>query len=525
MGEGLSGAGRIAVELRVGVTGHRWLDPSDVSLVEVVGDALTRVRAACTASSTDATPVGLTVVSSLAEGADRIVAQAALAMGARLEVVLPLAEADFRADFADERSAGEFTALLERAASVTVVPGDPERPEAYGAAGRMVLHRSDVLLAMWDGAPARGEGGTGALVETAQAAGKACCWIKVANRTPAHAVIAAVPDSVVLLEPAAFAGLDWYNRQRVALGDSRGLPEGYPQSGPVAHWALPYFRRADRLATRLQRRFRMISRALYVLSVVAIGVSALQITFFPEHPSVAWAELAALLLILGLLAWSRRSRLLQRWLAVRFFAERIRSLAFLVELTDEGALKTATPEDEDDGPVNEWMRRAISELWIQAPRKEVAPADLLAQSRVRLADEWVLPQVAYHRATSRRSDHLRHVFGVLTFVLFGLSVVAALVHAMHWVHNEHGVDSVDFMSVLVPAAAAGLGGYAAQRDYARLAIRSSAMARVLNRAVDDLQDAQTMDELLRIVQRIEDTLEGESSDWYAAARLREPELP
>jgi hypothetical protein len=117
------------------------------------------------------------------------------------------------------------------------------------------------------------------------------------------------------------------------------------------------------------------------------------------------------------------------------------------------------------------------------------------------------------------------VFGVLTFVLFGLSVVAALVHAMHWVDSEHGVDSVDFMSVLVPAAAAGLGGYAAQRDYARLAIRSSAMARVLNRAVDDLQDAQTMDELLRIVQRIEDTLEGESSDWYAAARLREPELP
>jgi hypothetical protein len=525
MGEGFSGDGRVSVELRVGVTGHRWLDPSDVSLVDVVRDALTRIRTACTSSSTDATRVGLTVVSSLAEGADRIVAQAALAMGARLEVVLPLVEADFRADFADDRSAGEFTALLERASSVTVVPGNPERPEAYGAAGRMVMHRSDVLLAMWDGAPARGEGGTGALVDTAQAADKALCWIKVANQTPAHAMIATAPDSVVLLEPAAFAGLDWYNRQRVEVADSPALPEGYPQSGPVAHWALPYFLRADRLATRLQRRFRMISRALYVLSVVAIGVSALQITFFPEHPSVAWVELAALLLVLGLLAWSRRSRLLQRWLAVRFFAERIRSLAFLVELTDEGALKTAAPEDEDDGPVNEWMRRAISELWIQAPRRDLAPTVLVAQSRVRLADEWVLPQVAYHRATSQRSDHLRHVFGVLTFVLFGLSVVAALVHAMHWVHNEHGVDSVDFMTVLVPAAAAGLGGYAAQRDYARLAIRSSAMGRVLGRAVDDLQDAQTMDELLRIVQRVEDTLEGESSDWYAAARLREPELP
>jgi hypothetical protein len=525
MGEGLAGDGRIGVELRVGVTGHRWLDGSDLALVDVVRDALNRIQRACSSAGTDVTRVGLTVVSSLAEGADRIVARAALALGARLEVVLPLPEADFRSDFTDQRSADEFRVLLARAASVTIVPGNPSRPEAYAAAGRMVLHRSDVLLAMWDGAPARGAGGTGDLVGTAQDAGQPLYWVKVAHRSPTHAVTAAAPESVVLLEQEAFAGLDWYNRQVVPLEDDIELPEGYPQSGPVAHWAVPYFLRADRLATRLQWRFRITSRSLYVLSVVAIGVSALQLSFFPEHPSVAWGELAALLLVLGLLAWSRRSRVLQRWLAVRFFAERIRSLAFLVELTDEGALKTAAPEDEDDGPVNEWMRRAISELWIQAPRRDVATADLLGQSRVRLADEWVLPQVAYHRATSHRSDQLRRVFGVLTFVLFGLSVVVALVHAMNWVHEDAGVQSVDFISVLVPAAAAGLGGYAAQRDYARVAIRSSAMARVLGRAVDELQGAKTMDELLRIVQRIEDTLEGEASDWYAAARLREPELP
>src|SRR6476646_291202 len=128
MGEGMSGDGRVALELRVGVTGHRWLDPSDTVLADVVREALTRIRNACTSSDTAVTRVQLTVVSSLAEGADRIVARVALAMGARLEVVLPLAETDFRADFADERSASEFSTLLERAASVTIVPGRPERP-------------------------------------------------------------------------------------------------------------------------------------------------------------------------------------------------------------------------------------------------------------------------------------------------------------------------------------------------------------------------------------------------------------
>jgi hypothetical protein len=90
MGEGLAGDGRIGVELRVGVTGHRWLDGSDLALVDVVRDALNRIQRACSSAGTDVTRVGLTVVSSLAEGADRIVARAALALGARLEVVLPL---------------------------------------------------------------------------------------------------------------------------------------------------------------------------------------------------------------------------------------------------------------------------------------------------------------------------------------------------------------------------------------------------------------------------------------------------
>lgn len=146
--------------LCVGVTGHRRLaDPDAVAgQVDRVLDALAptegghRIRA----------------VSSLAEGADRIVAARVLARPrAGLTAILPLPAPDYRRDFPD--SVDEFDSLLSRADTVSVVePPRPERTEAYLAAGRAVADASDVLIAVWDGAPAAGRGGTAEIVRYAR---------------------------------------------------------------------------------------------------------------------------------------------------------------------------------------------------------------------------------------------------------------------------------------------------------------------------------------------------------------------
>ncbi|MCW2768120.1 MAG: hypothetical protein JWO11_4079, partial [Nocardioides sp.] len=117
----------------------------------------------------------LVVVSSLAEGADRIVAARVLTRpGARLEVVLPLGADDYATDFAGPDSRREFADLLMAATQVVVVPADdrdPSREAAYARAGTAMLHASDVLLALWDGQDARGRGGTGQVVAEARALG------------------------------------------------------------------------------------------------------------------------------------------------------------------------------------------------------------------------------------------------------------------------------------------------------------------------------------------------------------------
>lgn len=151
------------MELRVGVSGHRHLADT--------GGAARAVDAQLDDLLTDPDTT-LVAVSSLAEGADRIVAERALARGGSLDVQLPLPPDDYAEDF--PATTGEFDALLAAARHVTVVPkdrADDSREAAYERAGHAVLAECDVLLALWDGEPARGQGGTADMVAQARRAG------------------------------------------------------------------------------------------------------------------------------------------------------------------------------------------------------------------------------------------------------------------------------------------------------------------------------------------------------------------
>jgi hypothetical protein len=114
----------------------------------------------------------LAIVSSLAEGSDSIVAEAGLAAGFELEVVLPFGRAEYVVDFQTPASRARFEHLLARASRVFELSGDAdERPPAYEAAGLFMLAQIDLLLAIWDGKGAAGIGGTGQIVGRAMADG------------------------------------------------------------------------------------------------------------------------------------------------------------------------------------------------------------------------------------------------------------------------------------------------------------------------------------------------------------------
>ncbi len=163
--------------IRIGVTGHRIL--TDIEKIDAAVEvALRRIE--------DRFPgEALTVISALAEGADRIVARHVLARsGARLVVPLPLRKSDYMADFTSKESRAEFLNLLERTADVVEMPRAPSREQAYEAAGNYVLDNSDVLITIWDGREAQGPGGTADIVQRARKRRLPIAWVHAGNRKP-----------------------------------------------------------------------------------------------------------------------------------------------------------------------------------------------------------------------------------------------------------------------------------------------------------------------------------------------------
>jgi len=94
-----------------------------------------------------------------------------------LHVVLPMASGDYCEDFPSAESLAEYQSLLDRAAVVKELEPQTERNASYEAAGRYVVDHCDTLIAVWDGQPARGRGGTGEIVAYARDQGRPMYWI------------------------------------------------------------------------------------------------------------------------------------------------------------------------------------------------------------------------------------------------------------------------------------------------------------------------------------------------------------
>jgi len=158
------------VPLVVAVTGHRDLLPAEIPAIrEQVRRFLCDLR--------DTYPGRIVaVMSPLAEGADRLVAEEAITLRMPLHVPLPLPRDLYVRDFATPESVAHFDALCAAAIEVydlPLVPGNtvaligehgPGRARQYAQAGVFLCAHCHVLLALWDGKVSDQLGGTSQVV-------------------------------------------------------------------------------------------------------------------------------------------------------------------------------------------------------------------------------------------------------------------------------------------------------------------------------------------------------------------------
>jgi hypothetical protein len=159
-----------SVELIMGVSGHRWVNESP-KLLNAIDEVLEKIIE-CYSSKE------LVLVSPLAEGADRIVAKRAISLpNVRLIALLPFPMEEYLEDFSSKESEREFQELYYQAEQVEELPGSLDREEAYLELGKVLINQSDLVIAIWDGKPAKGKGGTEEVVQMAREQGMPLAWI------------------------------------------------------------------------------------------------------------------------------------------------------------------------------------------------------------------------------------------------------------------------------------------------------------------------------------------------------------
>lgn len=236
----------------VAITGHQDIAPAQAAALQTqITGLLETIRARiCTAcapghSATNPFDAGRATrfrfVTALAPGADQIGARAALATTQdgpddprrwRLNVILPfdrdtyaaLARATLRDKGLDDAiitaaieaidtlaaQADRVLELTDRASGVGDVLATHDRARQsrrYATLGQMLVRQADLLIALWDGAPARGPGGTAEVVSEARRSGVPVVWIDPARPGDARSF---VPDAGTAHPPisGAAAALD-----------------------------------------------------------------------------------------------------------------------------------------------------------------------------------------------------------------------------------------------------------------------------------------------------------------------------
>ncbi|WP_198152778.1 hypothetical protein [Pseudofrankia sp. DC12] len=143
----------------IGITGHRGLpaDIEDYARSEIL-KILSRYEGP-----------DLVGISCIADGPDSIFAQEVLNHGGQLTVVVPATR--YREGLPETHHA-LYDELLGEATSIVALPHEASESTAHQDASERLVDKADLLIAVWDGQPSRGFGGTADVVAYAYNTGK-----------------------------------------------------------------------------------------------------------------------------------------------------------------------------------------------------------------------------------------------------------------------------------------------------------------------------------------------------------------
>jgi hypothetical protein len=479
----------------VGFSGHRQLhDPA--SAASAVTRALELLR-----KETDGEWVAL---SSVATGGDQMFAERARALGMSWYAVLPMPRAAFSQDFS-EAEWQEVEKALGQAENVQVIAESGSREDAYLDCGMETVNGSDVLVAVWDGEPARGRGGTADVIEYAKSIGK----------------------PLLIIDAATFAARkeNWGKIERgdLNLANLNHLPdtaarlEGNPFNAPDA--IFNFQQKCDYAASKGAPQFRRLIASTVLLHVAATLIAAAALAFGLHYLAMPWAKLTCLAAALGVaIVLRRHAHSHDSWVRCRLAAEFCRSA-----LATWGLPRTVPLFQELDLPSVRGLTRSLQ---ILHSRSTAARQASMEEFKRIYLEKRIHDQISYYERQEGRAlplfNRLKAGFWIATILALICTAAYALadtidVEVSEWIQST----IFYFLPIALPVVAASLISLISINDLQRRVARYREMRSMLEDSRTQITFCQTWNSLERLVLRTERVLLREVLEWHSITRFSE----
>lgn len=491
----MSGDSTLPLFRVVGFSGHRQLaDPA--AAASAITAALAELR--------QELPGDWIGLSSVAMGGDLLFVEQVLSLGLSWHAILPLPPREFRQDFS-ESEWPQVEQLLRRASHARVIDENGSREDAYLDCGMETVDGADVLIALWDGEPARGKGGTADVVEYAKSIGK--------------------PTLILDASTLAVRKENWsvLNRGNAMLAELNRLPEARTHSGQNPFKApdsiYRFQQKCDAAASHGAPQFRRLIVSTVVLHVTATIIAAAALAFDLEYQLLPWAKLLCLVGALGVaIVLGHHAHSHSNWVRCRLAAEFCRSA-----LATWGLPRAAPLFQNMTLPMIRGLTRSLHILHLRS--HAARPVTMSDFKQIYIAQR-LDDQLAYYQRQELRALPL---FARLNAGFWGATVLALLCTLAYGLAETLRIETprwvqtwvFHFLPIALPVIAAALISMISINDLQRRVSRYREMKLMLMDSRKEVTYCQTWNSLERIVLRTEHALLQEVLEWHSITSFSE----
>lgn len=460
---------------------------------------------------------------SVAEGSDTLCVEVARELGLPVHLLLPLEEAEFEKDFSStaawQRSQAQLVTAGQRPGhdSAHLVTGEATRPECYFNQAIHMLDAVDVVIAVWDGQPERGLGGTAQVVTQAKEIGTPVVQIASADGT-----ITGTDGLEACFTPdAIIRELNQMMQHSGAPCAAGGVnPDGLQQC--LDHVAVV---EAARFRPSLVRIILLHGIAALLAAIVTYHVDK-EHWFYHNRWIFTATELVLVLSALWMTIRLHQKHTQQSWVHCRFACELVRGLRASVPVVDP-LHPCITRHDP------QWRRFALSVGLLVLEHQHSHDSRVLRDDYLatRLGDKHAESQILHYQAkqpAATRWWNFTGFVGTWSARLAPIFVLLSLLNKFsdRW-NPGHGWHLETFfqgwiMVVLLPIALPLLAGVASgirqALDAGRRKARYPQMVARLTEIKQSLPGMQTASSIRRTITRSEEILLDELIEWQLAVK-------